>query len=213
MIDRFCRSLAVVAGLLLVSSPVLADRPAVPPPPAAATKKLLAQLKDAAKCADKASPWRSWCAAADFDAAKLGDLPKGTVLIGTTIVLEDGYSVRKALAERVQFVALALDAGGKALLTYITPETKDEEKMIAEALFSTAAVLKGKAKRAKLPAELAGHLKTFKGAYAISKSGDGNEWRWPSPHPSRMRRAGAFWVVLESAPNGVYATVLTDAWE
>ena len=51
--------------LLLVSSPTFAD----------AKDPTLAALQTAAKCTDKASPWRPWCIAADFEKGTAAELP------------------------------------------------------------------------------------------------------------------------------------------
>lgn len=174
---------------------------------------MLGKLAEAAKCSDKASPWRSWCIATQWSTGKAGELPKGKVLVGTTIQLEDGYDVGKALSERVSFVALAIDASGKVKLTDVKPESADEQKAVAEAIFNTAAVLKGKAKTAKLPKQLAGYLRTLKGSYDVNVTS--GAWTWQGASRSQLRRVGDFWVVIEKPAkgNGVFATVLTDAWE
>ncbi len=80
-------------------------------------------------------------------------------------------------------------------------------------MFATAAVFKAKAKTAKLPTDLAGYVKSLKGSYAPAKSG--NEWTWTGATASRARKVGAVWVVIETPDkqNGVFATILTDAWE
>lgn len=197
-------------GLVVVCVATLGVAHAEKPDPIALS---LGNLATAAKCADKASPYRPWCIATD--ALKKGTapaLPK-KALVGMTVELEDGKDVADALTNKVTFVALAIDADGKVKLTDVKPESADEQKAVAEAVFNTAAVFKGKAKTAKLPAELSGFVKTLKGAYATTKSG--NAWTWKGKATSQLRKVGAFWVILErpDAGNGLWATILTDAWE
>ena len=173
----------------------------------------LGQLATGAKCSDKASPYRPWCIATE--ALKTGTapaLPK-KALVGMTVELEDGKDVADALTNKVTFVALAIDADGKVKLTDVKPESAAEQKSVGEAVFAAAAVFKGKAKTAKLPAELSGYVKTLKGAYATKKVG--NAWTWKGKAESQLRKVGAFWVILErpDAGNGLWATILTDAWE
>src|SRR5450432_4084106 len=65
----------------------------------------LDELRAAAKCDDKASVWRPWCIAADWSKGTAGDLPKGKVLVGLTIELEQGKSASDALSNKVTLVA------------------------------------------------------------------------------------------------------------
>jgi hypothetical protein len=170
-------------------------------------------LRAAAKCGDAASVWRHWCIAAAFETGHTADLPRGKVLLGITIELEEGTDAAKALFDRVGLVALAIDADGKVKLTDVKPSNADEEKSTVEAMSQAAAVFKGKAKVVKLPKDLGDYLKTLRGAYEVSKSG--GQWTWTGQTASRMRKVDAFWVVIEvpRARNGIFATILTDAWE
>lgn len=193
--------------LCLLAAPALADKKV----DIATTQ--LAALKTAAKCADKASVWRTWCSPADFFTGAAGDLPKGKVLVGLTIELEVGKDAVTALRDNVSFTALAIDADGKAKLTMVKPTNKEEEKATMEAVMATSALFKGKAKTAKVPKDLASYAKTLKGKYATKKVG--SDWTWKGASATRLRKVGDFWVVIEvpDKNNGVWATVLTDKWE
>jgi hypothetical protein len=177
------------------------------------TTSRLAALKTAARCDDKASPWRPWCVAADFETGTAAELPKGKVLVGMTVELEEGKDAAAALSGKVSLTALAIDADGKVKVTMVKPENKQEEQAVAEAVFNTASVFKGKAATAKLPKELADYFKTLKGAYAATKSG--SQWTWTGASAGKLRKVGSFWVAIEvpKANNGIFATILTDAWQ
>ncbi len=172
----------------------------------------LASLKAAAKCEDAASPWRPWCIATQFATGAAGELPKGKILVGLTVELEKGKEVQ-ALTDRVSFVALVVGSDGKVKLASVTPSNPEEQKMMAAAVMGVAVVFKGKATSAKIPADLARYLKSLKGEYAPTKAGA--EWTWAGASASHLRKVGASWVVIEvpKAGNGVFATILTDAWE
>lgn len=177
------------------------------------TTDRLDALRVAAKCDDKASPFRPWCIAAAFSTGTAAALPKGKVLVGMTIELEVGKDASTALTQSVSFTALAVGKDGKVKLTMVKPENDDENKAVAESVFNAAAVFKGKAKSAKLPKALADYFKTLKGQYATKKAG--SDWLWAGASAARMRKVGAFWVVIEvpKANNGIFATILTEAWE
>jgi hypothetical protein len=200
----------VVPVLVALASPVAAEKLEPAPPDPIADE--LAALKVAAKCSDKASVWRPWCIAADFETGTAAALPRGKVLVGMTIRLLKGKEV-DALTNGVTFTALAVAADGKVKLAQVVPSNKDEEKMTAEALFNAAAVFKGKAKKAKLHKDLVSFLKSMKGEYATTKAG--KEWTWPGPAGSKLRKVGAFWVAIEvpEQKDGVMATILTADWE
>src|SRR4051812_44203173 len=78
----------------------------------ALTTKQLAALHDAAKCADKTSPFRPWCIAADFDKATAADLPKGKTLVGIAVELETGKDAKDALTNKVTPAALTIGNDG-----------------------------------------------------------------------------------------------------
>jgi hypothetical protein len=206
MIHKGWLALVVLA---LASSTAVADKAS----PDDIITGRLAALREAAKCSDKASPWRPWCIAADFTKGTAGELPKGKVLAGMTIELETGKDAKDALSKSVTFVALAVDADGKVKLTDVKPTSEEETKAVTEAVFNLANLFKGKARTAKLPADLVSYLKGRKGAYATTKSG--NEWTWTGASPSKLRKVGTFWVAIEmpAKGNGIFATILTDAWE
>src|SRR6186713_1204442 len=69
------------------------------------TTSRLAALKTAARCDDKASPWRPWCVAADFETGTAAELPKGKVLVGMTVELEEGKDAAAALSGKVSLTA------------------------------------------------------------------------------------------------------------
>ena len=170
-------------------------------------------LRVAAKCGDAASVWRHWCIATDFETGTAAELPKGKVLIGMTIQLQEGADAAKALFDRVGLVALAVDLEGKVRLTDVKPTSAAEERSTVEAMSNAAAVFKGAAKSAKLPNDLGDYLKTLKGVYEPSKSGA--RWTWIGQTAARMCKVGEFWVVIEvpRAKDAIFATILTDAWE
>jgi hypothetical protein len=196
------RKLTVITLLLCCTLAFAKDDP---------TASALARLRTAAKCEDKASPWRPWCIAADWSKGT-AELPKGT-LVGLTIQLEDGADAKQALSDRVSFVALAVGKDGKVKLTDIKPTAKGEDVMIAEVVMSAAAVFKGKAKTAQVPKDLAGYIKGLQGTYKAEKNAI--EWTWQGQSAAKLRKVGAFWVVIETPAkgNGIFATILTDAWE
>jgi hypothetical protein len=175
------------------------------------TAGALARLHAAARCDDKASPLRPWCIATAWDKGT-ADLPKQT-LVGVTVPLENGKDVSKALVDNVTFVAFTCD-GTKAKLTDIKPTAKGEEATIGEAVGAVAAVFKGKAKGmpAELPKDLAGYIDTLRPTYPVEKTP--REWAWKGASASRIRKIGAFWVIIEipTLANGVWATILTDQW-
>lgn len=177
--------------------------------PLAAT---LTRLGEAANCTDKASPQRPWCIAAGFGKGAAGTLPK-KALVGMTVELEDGKDVVDALTNSVTFVALAIDKDGKVKLTDIKPSGPEDARSVGEAVAAAAMVFKDKAKTAKLPKELSDFVKTLKGAYATKKAS--NAWTWTGKSASRLRKVGKFYVIIEQpeSGNGLWATILTDAWE
>lgn len=200
----------IIPAVLVASVMTLSVANAEKPDPIAQS---LGTLAAGAKCSDKASPLRPWCIATEaLTKGTASSLPK-KALVGMTVELEDGKDVAEALSTKVTFVVLAVEADGKVKLTDVKPDGADEEKAVAEAVFNTAGVFKGKTKTAKLPAALSSYVKTLKGAYATKKVG--NAWTWKGKSESQLRKVGAFWVILErpEAQNGLWATILTDAWE
>ncbi len=201
---------AVVAGVIGLASTAHADSSA--DPVADPVKDGLARLSIGAKCIDKASPWRPWCIAVNWNKGAAGALPTKS-LVGITVELEDGKDVAEALSQKVTFVALAVDKDGKVRLTDVKPGNDAEVTTVGEAVFAAASVFKDKTKTAKLPAELSAYVKTLKGAYATKKAN--NAWSWTGKSTSQLRKVGKFYVVIEraEAQNGIWATVLTDSWE
>ena len=199
--------------VFLVISVSVPDRVGADEAPIDVATARLNALRIAAKCTDKASPWRPWCIAADFDHGTAADLPKGKVLLGMTVELAVGYDVATAMASKVTLTALTVRGDGKVKVTIVKPETKDEEMTVASAIANLSAVFKGKATMAKLKKDVGDYLKTLKGSYAPTKSG--TQWTWAGQSASRLRKVGPFWVVIEvpKAENGIFATILTEAWE
>ena len=173
----------------------------------------LAALAKAAKCTDATSPWRPWCIATEWSKGK-PEMPKGT-LLGLTIELGDKLTdatAKSALSNKVSLSALSV-TGDKVKLTSITPSDPGEEKMIAEAAFNLSAVFKGKSKTAAVNKDLAGFIKGKKGEYASTKGATGVTWK--GANTSELRRVGNFWVLIEHPlkGGGIWATILTDAWQ
>jgi hypothetical protein len=189
-------------ALLLVPSLAFAD----------VTTDELAALKAAARCADRTAPFRPWCVAADFATGAAAELPKRKVLVGITVELAKGKEAA-ALTDKVSFVALAVDADGKVKLTDVKATNERERQMVGEAVMGVAMLFKGKATTAKMPTDLAGYLKTLKGSYPTTKVG--KDWTWTGASSSRMRKVGEAWVIVETpkGDQGIFATVLTEAWE
>ena len=169
----------------------------------------LTALGRAAKCRDKASPLRPWCIATRWRHGK-PTRPTRT-LIGLTVALEDGKDYADALSNKVTLVALAVQRR-KAKLFEIKPTEPGEEAMLGEAVAAIASVFKGKAKRAALPENLATYIRGRKATYPMARGRHDVYWR--DPNRPRLRKVGAFWVAIEhpSENNGVWITILTDAW-
>jgi hypothetical protein len=187
------------------------------------TGRMLAALHAGADCANKASPMRPWCVAADgWATAKMAPLPKARVLVGITVTLVDGGVVATELRDKVTLSALALRddaAAAKAKktfvkLTSVTPTAgKDDEALaIMKAVGGVSMVLKGKAKQVGLPPELAEYVATLPAgaSYEVAKAASGQGWSWNGASAGEIRKVGASWVVIETMVNGVYVTVLTD---
>jgi hypothetical protein len=191
----------VVVATISLGTAIAKDDPATP---------ALALLGKAANCTDKASPWRPWCIALDWGTGKV-EQPKGT-LIGLTVELEDNTDFKAALSSKVTMVALAI-TGDKAKLVDIKPTEKGEDVTIGKAVAAVAMVFKGKDKTAILPKDLAGYIATRTGDYKMTKGV--TELSWQGKSTARLRKVGAFWVMIErpAAGNGIWVTILTDAWK
>jgi len=190
-------------------------------PPAAAGgehEALLGELAAAARCEDAVSPFRPWCiAATGWDAAAVGTLPsESQVLVGLTIELQEGKSVADALTNEVTFSALALRVDGDGAfgkITMVKPESDEESKMVGEAVFGVAVVFKRMAAEAAIPANLVEYLATLpaKADYPITKAATG--WTWQGASAAELRKAGEFWVVIETpsqGPAGIFVSIFTD---
>jgi hypothetical protein len=198
----------VIVGFLVVGGVARADKADKADPIAAS----LTKLAEAAKCSMKASPWRPWCIATDFAKGTAAPLPT-KALVGMTVELEDGKDMTEALSQKVTFVALAIDKDGKVKLTDVKPENADESVTVGEAVIAATQVFKAREKTAKLPRTISTFVKTLKGAYATKKVA--GSWTWEGKSTSQLRKVGTFWVIIErpAAANGIWATILTDAWE
>ncbi len=168
------------------------------------------------RCDDATSPWRPWCVAAAYDTGTAAALPAGKVLVGLTIELETGKDVATALSDKVSFTAWAVGTDGKVKLTTVKPTSDDESKAVGEAVFATAAVFKAKAKTAKLPTDLAGYVKSLKGAATRTRevrAASGRSGPAPPPRRAQGPARSARSIETPDKQNGVFATILTDAWE
>jgi hypothetical protein len=198
-----------IAVATLVPTTARADHST--PTQAELIRDALADLRTAAGCKDKKSPWRPLCIATDWSNGSASELPKGHILVGLTIQLL--RSKPDDPMGNLTFVALAIGNDGKVKLTDVKPTNPDEEKAVAEAVFNVSSFFKGKSTTAKLPSDMAAYVKTLTGTYTARKQD--NAWAWRGASDSQMRKVGKFWVVLEvpDARNGVFATILTDAWQ
>ncbi|HEY4240370.1 MAG TPA: hypothetical protein VGM88_11165 [Kofleriaceae bacterium] len=203
------KALGLIPLALVLATPLVLAAPADDMP---LVKTELAQLATQAKCSDAASPWRVWCVATQWDAGVAAPLPKGKKLVGIAVAIETGKET-EALKDHVTLAALSVGDDGLVKLTDITPDNPDEAKQILEGVMNVSLVMKGKAAKAKLPPPLADYIRTRTPSYTPERKG--NAWVWQGASSARMRKIGAYWVVLEvpDAKNGIWATILTDAWE
>ena len=84
-------------------------------------------------------------------------------------------------------------------------------KRITMVVGAAAIVFKAKPEMAMLPKELAAFVKTLKGAYK-TKTENGSI-TWTGANSSQLRKVGSFYVAIEKAKNGIWASILTDSWE
>jgi hypothetical protein len=195
--------IAVVLGL--GTSPAAADD----------TDVTLARLADAAKCKNKASPWRAWCPATTWAKGKAGALKPG-VMAGITVAIAADADVQQALTERVTFVVLAVRRDGKKLvaaLRDVKPENDSESEMVAKAVMGVAAVLKGKAKEVVLDKDLRDFADSLvaQASRDVAKTRTGWIWDTDDNHVE-LRQVGTAWVVIETPKTGGagrFVTVLT----
>jgi hypothetical protein len=197
---RWC-SLAIVAAL---TQAAVADRDRD------VARERLGELRAGARCDEASSPWRPWCVAAAYDSGTAAPLPTGKVLVGLSVRLDPGKDVAEELHATTQLSAWAVGDDGRVSVTAILPSTPDENREIFMAVPAIAAVLKGVARTAELPADIAQYLATLRGSHPATRAG--SEWTWGGVEPARARKVGAYWVVLERAGSRIDATVLTDAW-
>ena len=172
----------------------------------------LGKLATAARCSDKASPWRPWCiAATGWATGKPGELPKAKVMLGLTIELQDGKDTAKQLHDAVGLSAFIVK-DGKVMMRSITPSNDDDKKAIFEAVFTLSSQFKGKSTVAKVPKDLAAYANSLTADYPATKTG--GEWTWKGKSAGRARQVGDDWVVVETPDkqDGFFVTILTDAW-
>jgi len=187
------------------------------------TADVLAHLEGAARCRDKGSPLRAWCPATGWERGKAAPLRRG-FLVGITVAVapdgdgavDDGV-VGRALIDRVTFVVLQIDRDGPqwaANLRDVQPSGDDEERMLADALFQVAAVLKGKAARVTLAPELRAFAAGLRGTSTRALTRGKHGWTWRTEHnDAELRKVGSVWVVIEAPRDGSagrFVTVLTD---
>lgn len=180
------------------------------------TAAMLAKLDAGAQCADKRSVWRAWCPAVQWAKGKPGTLKPG-VMVGITVAIQADADVAQALSDKVTFVILAIRKDGKAMratLRDVTPDNDDEAAMLAEAVFATAGVLKGKAKVVTLASGLRAFADSLvaKAERQLTRTRTG--WTWETDHNrAELRQIGAVRVVIETPKDGSagrFITILTD---
>ena len=206
----------LVAVAVVVASGLGATRVARADANADLTRRVLASLHSAADCKNKRSLWRVWCVAADgWARGKAGPMPRGKVLVGLTVELVDGGDAVGALHESVSLSALAFKVDGKdtlAKITKIKPTSPDEDKAVMRAVGGVTMVLKGKAKSAKLSADLLAYVRGLAdgASYAVTRTPHG--WTWKGASLAELRRVGTAWVAIEipDRRNGLFVTVFTD---
>ena len=177
--------------------------------------RLLGKLHAGANCDDKASPLRPWCIAADgWAKGKSAALPKASVLVGITVTLTEGDVVETELREKVTLSALAFKTDGAhtyVKLASITPSNDDENLQVMKAVGGVSMVLKGKAKKAALPKDLADYVASLPAAASHELTKTSTGWSWTGDQvAAELRQVGDAWVVIEPSGNGMYVTVLTD---
>ena len=211
---------ALVAVVAVTAAPATAKRR--PPDP---TANLLDELSTAARCTEKASPFRPWCIAADgWATGTAAKLPVGKVLVGITI--------RRTLAATapwdlstdatIGFAALVVRRDGPALelrVTDINPTKDDEKPQIASALANVSTVLKGKGSTVKVPPPLAAYLKSLskKSGHFATKGAAGWTWNAGKDMPlGELRKVGKYWVAIETPTTGAdgrFISVFTEKWK
>lgn len=211
---------ALVAVVAVTAAPATAKRRNPDP-----TAMLLGELSTAARCTEKASPFRPWCVAADgWATGTAAKLPVGKVLVGITIRRTVGAAGPWDLAAdpSIGLAALVVRRDGPALelrITDIKPTQDDEQPQIAEALFNVSAVLKGKGSTAKLSKHLGAYLKSLgkKSGHFATKGATGWTWSAGKDMPTgELRKVGKFWVAIETPTTGAdgrFITILTEKWK
>jgi len=210
------RALLAVA-LAAAASPATA-KPRLP----TATEAILGDLHTAARCADRRSPRRHWCIAADgWATGTPADLPVGKVLIGVTLTREVATATPIDFAgeDAYRFATLSLRRVGdtvEAKLAGIDPGDDDDKRMLKDATTKLAAVLQGRSKVARLPRALAEFTKSGadRPGHVITKGARG--WTWTAGSATELRKVGKYWVVIETSISGRdtrFITVLTDKWK
>ncbi len=211
---------ALVAVVAITATPATAKRRNPDP-----TAVLLGDLSTAARCNEKASPFRPWCIAADgWASGTVVKPPVGKVLVGITIRRTTAATAPWDLAAdpTIGLAALVVRRDGPAVelrLADINPTKDDEKPQIADALANVSTVLKGKGSTVKVPPPLAAYLKSLskKSGHVATKGATGWTWSAGKDMPlGELRKVGKFWVVIETPTAGAegrFITVLTEKWK
>lgn len=212
---------ALVAVVAVTAAPATAKRR--PPDP---TAMILGDLSTAARCTEKASPFRPWCIAADgWATGTAAKLPVGKVLVGITIrrtTAATGSAWDLAADPTIGLASLTVRRDGPALelrITDINPTQDDEKPQIAEALGNLSTVLKGRGNTVLVPPPLAKYLKSLgkKSGHFATKGARGWTWSAGKDMPlGELRKVGKFWVAIETPTTGAdgrFISVFTEKWK
>ncbi len=138
-------------------------------------------------------------------------------MAGVTVAINANADVKQALSDRVSFVVLAVRRDGKKLLVTlrdIKPESDSETQMVAKAVMSVAAVLKGAAKEVVLEPDLREFADSMVPAANREATRTRTGWTWENDdNRAELRQIGNVWVVVETPKAGGagrFVTVLTS---
>jgi hypothetical protein len=205
-------------SLLLVTAcgGAAAPRPDLPPSSARLPEEelvttMLARLGAAAGCPGSG---RVWCIAADgWAAGSAPDLPGGDrVLVGVSIGLMRELPDRDLLGTEVMLAALALREG-KGLITDVPPESAAEKRLLAAAIGSVGAALRGERERPELAPALARYLATLPAEATYALVREEGAWRMRGKADARLRRVGRAWVAVElpgEGPEGIFVSLFLE---
>lgn len=193
--------LAVAALVLGAASPAAAD----------ATDDVMAKLRTGADCANKASPHKIWCPAADWAKGKPHTMKPG-LWIGFSVSIEADTDIGTALEDDVSLVMLRVDKDGPQLSAQLREVEGapgvDTRQVDATAKQVTAALAgKGKVSLAGGVKALADSLKG-RGTRAMNRSKA--SWEWKSESGSlELREVGKTFVVVEKPAGDVPGRTIT----